>query len=72
MDRSEVIAVGDGVNDIPMFELADIAIGVMGKDVIDEQENLVQQKSDNIIWEFIDYGFETIGEVLDFILEKCL
>lgn len=72
MDRREVIAIGDGVNDIPMFELADIAIGVMGKDVIDEQGNLAQQKSDNIIWKFIDYGFETIGDVLDFILEKCL
>lgn len=72
MDRSEVIAIGDGINDIPMFEFADIAIGVLGKDAIDEQGNITQQKSDNVIREYIDYGFATIGEVLDFILEKCL
>ena len=72
MDRREVIAIGDGINDIPMFELADIAIGVMGKNVIDGQENLAQQKTDNVIRESIDYGFATIGEVLDFILEKYL
>ena len=72
MDRSEVIAIGDGINDIPMFEFADIAIGVLGKDAIDEQGNITQQKSDHVIREYIDYGFATIGEVLDFILEKCL
>ena len=72
IDGNEVIAVGDGVNDIPMFEFADISIGVMGKDAIDEQGNLAQQKPDKIIMEYIDYGFATIGEALDYILENYL
>ena len=57
--RQDVIAVGDGVNDIPMFEAADIAIGICKKDQSEELRKTITEST--------DYVFETIGEVLDFI-----
>ena len=68
IECSEMIAVGDGVNDIPMFEAADISIGVIGEPAMDDQGNLLE----NQIEKYIDYGFTSIGEVLDFILDKYL
>ncbi len=49
----ETIAVGDGVNDYPMFEYAGISIGICVKDK-----------------DKVDYDFETITEVLEFLLRK--
>ena len=56
LSAKDVVAVGDGVNDIPMFAFADISIGV-GK-MFSENE-LAREKT--------DYFFEEIGQVLDFI-----
>ena len=68
---SEMIAIGDGVNDVPMFEYADISIGVVEK--AEEGIDLLAQKdAGNPIKEYINYSFTSIGEVLDFILEKQL
>lgn len=58
---SEMIAVGDGVNDVPMFEYADISIGIME-----------QTEDGKLIEKYIDYSFQKIGDVLKFILENCL
>lgn len=58
LESKDVIAVGDGVNDIPMFEFADVAIGIAG--------------SDSIIAGHVDYIFNEIGKVLDFIKENNL
>ena len=66
--QKDVLAVGDGANDIPMFELADVSIGVVETNKLDEQGHLVE----NPIRAYIDYEFTAIGEVLDFILEKNL
>lgn len=58
LEKEDVVAIGDGVNDIPMFEFADVAIGVVGKD--------------SPIQPYVDESFASIGQVLDFILEKQL
>lgn len=68
IEASDMIAIGDGVNDVPMFEYADISIGVMEK--ADNGDGLAQGNVQNPIETYIDYSFATIGEVLDFILEK--
>lgn len=60
MKASDMIAIGDGVNDVPMFEYADISIGV------------VEKAEGNPIEAYIDDSFATIGEVLDFILANYL
>ena len=49
----KVIAVGDGVNDYPMFEEADLALGVRVKDE-----------------EKVDRNFDTITELLEYLLEE--
>lgn len=64
LERQDVIAVGDGVNDFPMFEAADIAIGICKKDQSEEWRNKIT--------ECADYVFETIGEVLDFIIKESI
>lgn len=56
LEAKGVIAVGDGVNDIPMFEFADIAIGITETGKIQESYSSI-----------VDYTFATTGEVLDFI-----
>jgi len=58
LKAEDVISVGDGVNDIPMFEFADVAIGIAGNDVKVENH--------------VDHVFATIGEALDFIRENKL
>ena len=61
LSRKDTVAIGDGVNDIPMFEFADIAIGV-GKGL----EITYREK------ELLDYWFADIGRILDYIKEKKL
>lgn len=61
LSRKDTVAVGDGVNDIPMFEFADIAIGVG-----EALKTKYQEK------EWLDYWFLDIGQILDFIKEKKL
>lgn len=56
LSRKDTVAVGDGVNDIPMFEFADIAIGVGGGLKAKYQEK-----------ELLDFWFSDIGQVLEFI-----
>jgi len=58
IEAQDVIAVGDGVNDIPMFEFANMAIGIAS--------------ADNMIDEHVGYVFDTIGKALDFIRENNL
>ena len=55
IDRKDIIAVGDWVNDIPMFEYADCSICVGGR--LDYPT---------------DYSFDTIKEVLSYIIEQKL
>ena len=59
LEAEDVIAVGDGVNDIPMFEFADLAIGIIGARKM--------QESYGSIVDYTDYTFGTICEALDFI-----
>ena len=40
LEAGDIVAVGDGENDIPMFEFADIAIGIVGEDAHDKMEIL--------------------------------
>ena len=58
LDAKDVIAVGDGVNDVPMFEFADVAIGIAGVN--------------STIAGHVNYTFDTIGEAMDFIQENNL
>jgi len=58
LEAKDVIAVGDGVNDIPMFRFADVAIGIAG--------------ANSMIADDVDYIFNAIGEALDFISENNL
>jgi len=60
LSRKDTVAVGDGVNDIPMFEFADIAIGV--------GEGLKAKYRE----ELLNYWFSDIGGILNFIKEKRL
>ncbi len=62
LEEKDIIAVGDGVNDIPMFEFADVAIGI----VPDRGENCFA------IVGYVDNTFSTIGEALDFIQQNNL
>lgn len=64
LESGDIVAVGDGVNDIPMFEFADVAIGIIGESVgnkIEAAKNLG-----------VDYTFKDIGQVLDFIIANKL
>lgn len=63
IEAKDVIAVGDGVNDMPMFEFSDVAIGIV--------EAINNQKK-NTIADYVDYIFATTGEVLDFIQKNKL
>ena len=56
LEAKDVVAIGDGVNDVPMFAFADVAIGIMG------ENSAIAGK--------VDYRFDTIGEALDFIKKK--
>ncbi len=64
LEAKDVLAVGDGVNDIPMFEFADLSIGIVGSRKI--------QESYGSIVDYTDYEFSTIGEALEFIKENKL
>jgi len=64
LDAGDVVAVGDGVNDIPMFEFADVAIGIIGEEVDNRGE--VAEKLG------VDYTFTDIGQVLDFLITNRL
>ena len=64
LEAKDVIAVGDGVNDIPMFEFADLAVGIIGPRKI--------QESYGSIVDYTDYEFSAIDEALDFIKENRL
>lgn len=64
LEAKDVIAVGDGVNDIPMFEFADLAVGIIGPRKI--------QESYGSIVDYADYKFPAIGEALEFIKENKL
>lgn len=64
LEAKDVIAVGDGVNDIPMFEFADLSLGIVGTRKL--------QVSYGSIVDYADYTFATTGEALDFISEKKL
>jgi len=64
LEAKDVIAVGDGVNDIPMFEFADMAVGIIGSRKI--------QESYGSIVDYTDYEFSAINEALDFIKENRL
>ena len=64
MNDEDIIAVGDGVNDIPMFEFADVAIGIIGENVSNVAEAAEQLG--------VDYTFTDIGQVLDFIMANKL
>lgn len=66
LTAKDVIAVGDGVNDIPMFVFADVAIGII--DAATELRNDTRQS----ICEHVDYTFAAISQVLDFIKENNL
>lgn len=57
LEEKDVIAVGDGVNDVPMFEFADVSVGIAVNTTITDH---------------VDYVFSTIGKALDFIREKML
>ena len=61
LSRKDTAAVGDGVNDIPMFEFADVSIGVGEGLSITYREK-----------ELLDYWFSDISQILDFIKEKKL
>lgn len=61
IEKKDVVAIGDGVNDISMFEFADVAIGVLGESATANEKNP--------IFEYVDHSFVTIGQVLDFIME---
>ncbi len=50
---ADLVAFGDAVNDIPMFEFADISVGIGGS--VNYPTTL---------------SFDTIGEALDFVMEK--
>ena len=69
IESEDVVAVGDGVNDIPMFEFADVAIGVANES---DAEGNGRGRVKCEIAEYVDLIFATTSEVLDFILEKNL
>lgn len=64
LEAKDVIAVGDGVNDIPMFAFADVAIGIIEEDV-EERDNAAEELG-------VDYTFTSIGQVLEFIMSDKL
>lgn len=64
LEAREIVAVGDGVNDIPMFEFADVAIGIIGES-IDNRIEAAKKLG-------VDYTFKDIGQVLDFIIANNL
>ncbi|MBI2578420.1 MAG: HAD hydrolase family protein [Candidatus Aenigmarchaeota archaeon] len=47
----KVIAVGDGANDIAMFEEADIAVGIAPKDIVRKYTDYLIESKD--LWELI-------------------
>lgn len=55
IERDEILAVGDSINDYPMFEFAGFSVGVKVSDT-----------------SRVDSDFNTIGEALEFILDKLL
>lgn len=59
LSRKDAAAIGDGVNDIPMFEFADISIG-LGETL---KKNLQEKEK-------LSFWFSDIGQVLDFIREQ--
>ena len=64
LERKDIVAVGDGVNDIPMFEFADVAIGIMGEGM-DSKIEMTKKLG-------VDDSFKEIGQVLDFMIENKL
>lgn len=77
LEAKDVIAVGDGVNDIPMFEFADLAIGIAvtgGNETRTAQESTGtgQGKEKSTVAGHVEYVFSRIGEALDFISENEL
>lgn len=64
LDAKDIIAVGDGVNDIPMFEFADVAIGIIGEDADNRMESAKMLG--------VDYSFKNIGQALKFIIKDKL
>ena len=66
IERKDVIAIGDGVNDIPMFEFADVAIGVGEK--VERNCLEMSQRGDKV--RKLNYIFSTIVEVLDFVKKE--
>ena len=64
LEKQDVIAVGDGVNDFPMFEAAGMSIGICKKGQSEEWRNKMTEST--------AYVFGTIGEVLDFITNMQL
>lgn len=64
LEAADVIAVGDGVNDIPMFEFADVAIGIINEDVDNKVEAAGKLG--------VDYTFTSIGQALEFIMSDKL
>lgn len=63
LEAKDVVAVGDGVNDIPMFEFADVSIGIIrdGEDSVQASQRLGVERT-----------FTKIGQALDFIIENML
>ena len=64
IEAKDIVAVGDGANDIPMFEFADVAIGIIGEGIDTKIE--AEKKLG------VDYTFKDIGQVLDFIIANEL
>ena len=63
MDSSQFLAVGDGVNDIPMFEFADFSILISAENGFEEHvKEAAAQKADRVL--------PDIHEALQYILEN--
>ena len=66
LEAKDVVAVGDGENDIPMFDFADVAIGIVPAGKLGAGEGRTT------IANHVNHIFNTIGEALDFIKENNL